>query len=282
MTCDHEELFTRYAAGELGEAEAADARHAIESCDVCRNRLEDLHANEPAGAGHVTSTLDAEPYRGVRPPRAAEPKRSFPSWLVVVPVLVAAVLGVYVITNTGESAQPEAPAEPPPPVATQHTPPTQVPRNLAAWREVKVVKAPYSAPRPQPQPPAPDGSPSPPRVRETPFDRAMRPYGRNDFAEAATALAPLARSGDIRASFYLGVSLLLTDRPEEAVEPLTRVARAWRGQLGAQAQYYLAVAHLRTYRFQEALLELRAVQDLGGPYAARAAELEDEVRTSAL
>jgi hypothetical protein len=195
-------------------------------------------------------------------------------------VLCLGLAGALACGN-GDAAPEPATA---PPAATPPPAPPEPRRETPRWRDVKVEKAPYAPPRAPTRPPPPDGDTSEAvsRPRETPFDRAMRPYARNDFAGAAAALAPLARGGDVRASFYLGVSLLLLDRNDDAVSALERAAASSRGQLGAQVHYYLGVAYLRTYRFEEALHELKAAQEGRGPFASRAAELEEEVRTSAL
>jgi len=95
-------------------------------------------------------------------------------------------------------------------------------------------------------------------------------------------LTPLARSGDSRANFFLGVSYLLLEQNEDAVAALERAARGGGAALDSQAHYYLAVAYIRVYRFEEALKELEAAQERGGAYSARAAALEEQVRTSAL
>jgi tetratricopeptide (TPR) repeat protein len=207
--------------------------------------------------------------------------------LVVIASVTGAILAVICVAlyaaSDGGATQPSAAALPSP-HAKPPAPPAPPVKTVPHWKDLPVDKAPYSPPRITPQPAATDGAESAPheRPRESPFDRAMRAYTRNDFGRAATALAPLARGGDPRANFYLGVSYLLLERNEDAVSALERAVRSSGGSNDAQTHYYLAVAYLRGYRFEEALRELTLAQERNGPYASRAAELEDEVRSSAL
>jgi hypothetical protein len=271
MTCGHDELFARYVVGELDDPDAAEARRTIESCDTCRRRLENSAAVEEPGVASASGL-------GAR-------TRALGFGLCAAAVVASIVaLVAYLAARGGETEPPvveERSSQPTVPAVGTTTSRTSV--TSATWRDLKVAKAPYSPPPVAAQPVARDaGESRPVRPRETPFDRAMRPYVRNDFVAAATSLSPLARGGDARASFYLGVSLLLADRADEAVAPLTQAVEGTRGQFAGQANYYLAAALLRTYRFEEALRALKAAQDTGGPFAAKAAELEEEVRTSAL
>jgi hypothetical protein len=253
MTCGHEELFERYHAGGLDPAEEAEVRHTLNDCPACRRRLDLRTARTALGRGAL---------------------------IAVAAVVVALGALAFLLATRGAEEPSPAASAPPEPLASPPPPPREPPRQSPRWRDAKVAKAPYTSPRSRKSGRA--GETADDRPRETSFDRAMRPYARNDFDAAAEALVPLARAGDTRASFYLGVSLLLLDRNEDAVAPLERASAAWRGQLGSQAHYYLGVAYLRTYRFEEALRELLAAQQGGGPYAAKAAELEEEVRSSAL
>jgi hypothetical protein len=260
MTCGHDELFARYVVGELDDPDAAEARRTIESCDTCRRRLENSAAVEEPGVASASGL-------GAR-------TRALGFGLCAAAVVASIVaLVAYLAARGGETEPPvveERSSQPTVPAVGTTTSRTSV--TSATWRDLKVAKAPYSPPPVAAQPVARDaGESRPVRPRETPFDRAMRPYVRNDFVAAATSLSPLARGGDARASFYLGVSL-----------PLTQAVEGTRGQFAGQANYYLAAALLRTYRFEEALRALKAAQDTGGPFAAKAAELEEEVRTSAL
>ena len=86
---------------------------------------------------------------------------------------------------------------------------------------------------------------------------AARPLRNRDYGAAARAMAALRRQYPDRPhpAFYEGVSLLLSDKPGEAVEPLEQARRlSERGtSLHIDASWYLAVAFERLRRRADAV-----------------------------
>ena len=105
--------------------------------------------------------------------------------------------------------------------------------------------------------------------------RALQPYRSDDFEEAARRLgeASAQHPGAAEPPLYQGVSLLLLDRPREAIAPLERAfSLAPHGELRRDAEFHLAVARLRAGENggRDALARLCAVE---GPYRAKACQV---------
>jgi tetratricopeptide (TPR) repeat protein len=84
---------------------------------------------------------------------------------------------------------------------------------------------------------------------------ALEPYRSEDYPEAVTRLRALADKyprAD-RPHLYLGVSLLLLERPADAVAPLTVATASTFPAVATDAWWYLAVAHARSGDRQAAL-----------------------------
>lgn len=77
--------------------------------------------------------------------------------------------------------------------------------------------------------------------------RALEPYQRDDFAEAARRLADVSRNRPevFEAAFYLGVSLLLSDQASAAVPVLERAAALASEARRDEATRYLELARAR-------------------------------------
>jgi hypothetical protein len=102
------------------------------------------------------------------------------------------------------------------------------------------------------------------------FGEAIAPSRAGRFAEAASALAPVAErySDVVETWFYLGASRLYSGAPAEAVEPLRRARSS--EVVGAEARWLQAVALQRAGRESEARAELQAICAEAGDYQARA------------
>lgn len=92
------------------------------------------------------------------------------------------------------------------------------------------------------------GAAAPRRLLLEDLAKALEPYRRDDFEEAATRLGALRprypEAGEI--PYYLGVCLLLLDRPDEALAPLEdAVSRLTEAD---EARYYLAIAQVNASR----------------------------------
>ena len=110
------------------------------------------------------------------------------------------------------------------------------------------------------------------------FGEAMAPYIRRDYAAAEAALARYASThpGDGRAPFYRGVSLLVLGRDAEALGSLESAAAATPVPEGAE--WYLALARLRSDDVDGALRDLDAVAAAPNRYRRDAVRLAREIR----
>ena len=113
------------------------------------------------------------------------------------------------------------------------------------------------------------------------FQVAMRHYLKKDYAGAITGLrASLRRDPDaIDARFYLGVSYLLTNQTDSAVEELLRTTSAGDSPYLEGAHFYLAKAFLHKNNPARAKDELRKAVALRGRYEAEAQKLIEALQS---
>jgi tetratricopeptide (TPR) repeat protein len=109
---------------------------------------------------------------------------------------------------------------------------------------------------------------------------AMAPYQKGDFTMAIPLLEAVAQAQPTHpaAHFYLGACLLLTDRPEEALESLSRVVTLGESPFLDWALFYRGKAHLRLDNRNAADDDLSEVAGRGGELAAAAQEILDQLR----
>ena len=127
------------------------------------------------------------------------------------------------------------------------------------WQEV----LPTLLGKPEWVPPAPsaallwrDGEPLKGEARKDPFLTAMETYAREEFASAASALRSVLEENPFHepAALYAGISLLLDQKPVEAVGVLEQLAAtATEDWMRSQALWYGALARLKADQPQAAL-----------------------------
>jgi hypothetical protein len=95
------------------------------------------------------------------------------------------------------------------------------------------------------------------------FAAAMRAYARESYEEAAAGLRAALELGVDRppAEFFLGASLLMIDRPEDAAQAFGRVIELGDSPYLAEARLYRAKALLRLGDAQHARQELERVDE---------------------
>ncbi len=111
------------------------------------------------------------------------------------------------------------------------------------------------------------------------FQAAMDAYAERRYAVAAAGLeAALAAGVDVApAEFFRAASLLMLNRPGEAVEAYNKVVALGETPYLTESHYYLAKALLRLGRADEAREELRRAAARGGDVGAQATALADSV-----
>ena len=107
------------------------------------------------------------------------------------------------------------------------------------------------------------------------FRKAMEHYARRDFETAIPLLEEATRlePGDPGPAFFLGISCLMMNRVEPAVENLRRAVDLGDTPYLEEALYYLAKAYLRQGDQARACEELKAIVELRGDLEGEAADL---------
>lgn len=231
------EIMERYLHGELSEEESQHFEEHYFSCDDCWERLRDLSA----------ARLElSEPRWAVEEGEAVRP-----GWMGRWTWALAAVLALLAVGVAFwlKDSTPGA--------------------SEARWIELAAVEpAPY-----QPQ------SLRGPDVEPNAFEEAMVPYQRGDYSVAAERLAAVvgAEPQNEAASFYLGVSYLLTEQPREAVESLTRVVDSGESRFLESALWYRAKARLRQGHVAAAREDIENLASREGALAAEARSILDQL-----
>ena len=112
------------------------------------------------------------------------------------------------------------------------------------------------------------------------FDSAMSAYERGDYAAAIEQLETLSEletydAADVK--FYLGVSLLLAGRSQDAIKTLKQAVELSTGPLLESSHYYLSLAYIKSDQPQQALAELDAVIASAGEHQSDAERLKRQV-----
>jgi hypothetical protein len=260
------ELVTFWLAGSLGPADAALVSSHVASCAECREAASEgaalvkgllalhLRADEvvAAAAGDLQSAHllvcsscrdEVALLRGINADLAAASGRSVPmsSWRAGLALAAAVIIGVPVVWQMVRPTP-----ELPPPVApiTVAGTPSAIPPT--APRRITVEKASL-------EPLANEslvlrGASNSRRSLLDALAVALEPYRRNDFEESAKRLRALQRQhrDTTEIPYYLGVCLLLLDRPAEALLPLQEAEARMEG--ADEVRYYLAVARVNAAR----------------------------------
>ena len=240
-----DEIAEVYLAGRLPAAEQERFEAHYFECPSCYERLRTLQA--------AADELRRAPARA---PRRAR------TWLMPLAAAAALLLAVGLLRQEGRprvlpspAQRPSTPGAAPAPSAApdlaalaSFEPPRYVPRRL---------RGPLGA------------------AGDAAFRAAMQRYAAGDYAAAAEGLrAVVARDPDEPAPrFFLGVCLLLTDRPTTARAELQRVAAAGGSPYLEDARFFLAKAWLREGNLEQARLELQHVAALEADRAAEASGL---------
>lgn len=242
--CPGEEALLDFFGGRVSDAESEAIREHLARCGPCvalaRDAREFLGAFEPEGRA----------WRPLRPALAA-----------AAALAAIALAGLFVAR--GRPSPPPRPAPEPAAAAP-----------AKRWRNLEVAPAPYRPAAPEDELVYRSGEPP----RGDGFFEAMAPYVRADYAAADVALARFLQThpGHAEATFYRGVSLLMTGRLAEAKAHLESASRS--PHPPAEARWYLALALLKGGDANGSLASLDAVAREPGPHRAEAAELSREIR----
>ena len=247
----------RYLTGDLTEPERDAYEHHYFDCDRCTDELATVRAlrTELAVPGALPSGASSGSQR-----------HWWPAWLGAAAVIVlgAGLWTWWPARDAAVTPAPGATVSATTPPATTSTPPipitpapTSPPAQAVSLRVLGEFDPPsYEAPVLR-------GSDD---AARTLFQAAMTHYlaGAHDRAieglRAATSRDPRAPD----ASFYLGVSLLLTKQPQAGIRELRRTIALGDSPYLEEAHFYLAKGLLQTGDAAAASRELRAMIALGG------------------
>jgi len=241
---DPESEVLRYLRNDL-PAEERDALevHLLE-CDACSELME---------TARLAREVLAE---------AAAPARRFRPWAwgSLAAGLAAAVFAIVVLRPRPVALAPSSPPPGPPPTASAPAVPAAVLAELSRVDPPVYVPLTLRA----------DAPPADPR-----FVKAMGHYARGEHAAAAALLRDVTRaqprSGE--ASFFLGVSALLSADAEGALPALDRAAELGQPPYADAAPFFAAKAELRMGRLASARARLGALAAGHGDFATEAGRL---------
>jgi thioredoxin-like negative regulator of GroEL len=257
-----------YELGALEDGQRALFLDHLVGCEYCYNQVYSLEPVMTAFRNHRSAAMRE---KGDRPPVFVNeagfvppPPARFRMWaplLAAMSLLVCVFIGAFYLyerEGTHRSA------------VVSVVPDAEMAR-VSAWQNLVVPKAAYAAPVDR-------------AVLRKPgsraFDRAMAAYEENDFAGAIEQLETLRELGPDDAAevnFYLGVSLLLAGRSQEAARPLRQAAQSGDGSRREDSLYYLALAYLKNNQPDQAAAELDAVIAVGGERQFAAEKLKQQI-----
>jgi hypothetical protein len=268
--CLDEEQVMAFYSSQLRETEIEAIRDHLAECPTClelaREARQFLQAmSEPIQVGTDLSLYSHAPWHRVHWRKL---------FLLAASVVIAVSVALLLWRGWPVEAPAERQAETPSPSSSTTPEPRENP-----WRDLEIVKAEYT-PAVAPSDELiwrDEGASGSPRLR--PFARAMRPYERNDFAEAERRLARFLEKNPTHAEahFYRGVSLLLLGRATDAIAPLEATVGHGHGRVVEEAHWYLALAYLKAGEPSKALKPLDAVVATSGRHRAEAEKLRRQV-----
>jgi tetratricopeptide (TPR) repeat protein len=115
------------------------------------------------------------------------------------------------------------------------------------------------------------------------FQEGMQRYMQHNYSGAIGPLQEAVRMDSTLqpALFYLGISLLMTDQPDEAIAQLSRLTRTEANPYLEESHWYLAKAFLKKRDLVSAQKELEAVVTLNGQHLPEARQALELIRNIA-
>jgi hypothetical protein len=234
--------------------------HMIE-CEYCHSQVYSLDPIMTAFRDHRSAARAGEVDQSVTLRKLLpfrEPNRVWYSIPAFAMLLAVFILGGWLVYNAARAPGSASPGN------------GVEPTIASVWENLEVPKAAYT-------PTSPDVSL---RKPSSAFESAMAAYQQNDFARAIEQLETLSEMEPDNApevNFYLGVSLLLVGRSQDAISPLKKALRFTNDMQSESRHYYLALAYLKRDEPQQAMVELDAVIGMGGEYGPTAKGLKQQI-----
>jgi hypothetical protein len=239
-SCLPEDRLLAFYGDRVEEGEAEEIRGHLAACPSCVATAREARAFSETMSG----------WAGRREARPVRPRAAW--WLAAAAVILAAGLIAYRLATS--PVVPEA----------------------SRRSDVIVAKAPYPLDTGSKEPILWRGGSSDETGAPRDFGPGMEAYAGGRLEDAARRLASALETTPAHepSRFYLGVTLLLLERPGEAIDPLQRVAADGTPLLRQEARWYLALASLKaghTVRAAEILSAIASNPE--GPHGAEAAAL---------
>lgn len=235
--CPSPDVLLPALEGTLEEPALTRVRSHVSACAVCRELAAALEAAAEAGP-----TAEERARMHAKQPRRSR-GASATYWPAAVAASLLLVLGAFWLSQFTEFRSFEPPSPTPTlSVRTQSQPQFVLPLHPPAVNlpDEPIVLRGGDA-----------------RPFEAALIEAARPFRRGDYVTAAARMSALRRQYPDRPhpAFYEGVSLLLTEKPAEAAEPLeaARQLSERESALHAEASWYLAVAFERFGRRSDSI-----------------------------
>jgi tetratricopeptide (TPR) repeat protein len=261
-------LIAMYEFGLLDDPELSQFLEHLINCEHCFDQTYSMEGFSRAFRKHRT---DAKRIAGSRPFVHLEenPIKGIRSWPRL-PLLVGACIvfscflagAIYTVVWLPKREKSEAPETSSSELANVGV--------GSLWEELEIPKAVY----------IPSNNNIILRKPEGAFDRAMAFYETNQFDKAIEQLQTVSEldpNEGWRAGFYLGVSLLLVGRSQDAIVPLKAAAQLRVGVDREINLYYLALAYLKTDQDQMAVRALEEVSNGISEYRAAAQKLRRQI-----
>jgi hypothetical protein len=247
--CPSPDMLVPALEGTLDEPALTRVRSHVAACAVCRELTAALEAAAAAGPTlDERARLDAA--RPQRTPRASRPLW-WPAAIAATAILIVGIFWTSRFTEFRSMSVPDA---------TRVAVGTEAPRQFVLPLEAPYVDLPEA-------PIVLRGGGTDPFVAA--LIDAAAPLRRREYGVAAGEMAALRRKYPDRPhpAYYEGVSLLLSGKTTEAIEPLEQARRLSepRTALHGEASWYLAVAFERLGRRADAVATLAELCGSGGP-----------------
>jgi len=259
----------RYVSGLLPDSEQTAFEDHFFACDSCLQKVQALQ--------DLQSALAAMPSEAQAAP--AQPSRRVPpmTWMALAAMIVLSVIVLRMPRQPAGTSDAPTPAvqtdatRPAPPPATNPAPAVTTPAEDPLVRLSKITPPPYVA--------LTTRSDSDPDAQA--FANAMTHYAGGRFDQSSAALRVIVTStpGLAHAQFFLGVSELMSNRPEAAQEAFERTIRTGVAPYADEAHFYLAKTALRAKDVGTARRELQTAIDREAGPRGEAARLLEELKT---
>jgi tetratricopeptide (TPR) repeat protein len=233
----------------------------VASCEACARLASDLDAMKLETADATTEAAILS--------RVQQRRATAPAWRL--PLAAALILGCTASMAWWMRSAPSAPSAPS--ASSPPSPPSAPSPIVAMWTvEALPVRVSLSAVGVSRSGESPTAGAA--------LVEALAPYQAGHYADAIPALQDVARahpeSGD--AALYLGVALLLADRPREALPPLERAATQVEPSRRPDVEWYRATAEQRAGQTPAARDRLAALCATRSDYQQRACAAAQALR----